>query len=112
MKDLIGKTTEAAVSEIVVIKPGKHTRLPEFPDGLYLIGPITLYLIGDVSDDVVVHLDYYDGYEWQDTQQTLTTAFPMLTLYGPINFRVRKEDTGEVELGVGILYTPRVSSCR
>jgi hypothetical protein len=64
---------------------------------------ITLYLFGVANSDSI-KIQYPDGTDWRDTGWTLSAATPVITIYGPLDFRVSKLVT-TAAMGVGISTT-------
>jgi hypothetical protein len=61
----------------------------------------TLYLLGVAEAADEIKIQYPDGDDWRDTGWTLSLSTPVLTIFGPLDFRVSKSASTNA-LGVGI----------
>jgi hypothetical protein len=68
---------------------------------------VTLYLLGVANSDSI-KIQYPDGDDWRDTAWTLSATTPVITIYGPLDFRVSKLVT-TAAMGVGISATRGVA---
>ncbi len=86
MKVLIDKTTAA---KTLVVDAYKESNRPEFP--------MTLGVIGTLTTEEIT-LEYHNGDAWvgmkiEGEDVTLTADTNILTVYGPMTFRVNKPVT-------------------
>ena len=91
METLLAKQTAAASTE----------KIPALYQGIY--GEpicVTFYLLGTLGAGETVKFQYPDGTSWRDSGHQLTSASPVLTLWGAMEFRVTKSLT-TAEVGVG-----------
>jgi hypothetical protein len=91
---LLSKTAGAASSDLVVIG--------QAPDN-YPAYAVTLYLLGVANSDSI-KIQYPDGDDWRDTGWILSATTPVITIYGPLDFRVSKLAT-TAAMGVGLSTT-------
>lgn len=91
---LLEKTTTAS--------DGAQITIGQAPEK-YPAYAITLYLLGVANSDSI-KIQYPDGADWRDTGWTLSAATPVITIYGPLVFRVSKSST-TAAMGVGISTT-------
>jgi hypothetical protein len=64
---------------------------------------VTLYLLGVANSDSI-KIQYPDGDDWRDTGWILSATTPVITIYGPLDFRVSKLAT-TAAMGVGLSTT-------
>jgi hypothetical protein len=95
---ILKKTPEANDSELVSIGQAPDN------DPAYAV---TLYLFGVANSDSI-KIQYPDGTDWRDTAWTLSAATPVVTIYGPLDFRVSKLVT-TAAMGVGMSTTRGVA---
>jgi hypothetical protein len=89
---ILTKATAAGDSE--------EYRIGQAPDN-YPAYAATLYLLGEAEAADEIKVQYPDGAEWRDTGWTLSLSTPVLTIYGPLDFRVSKQSSTNA-LGVGL----------
>jgi hypothetical protein len=89
---ILEKTTGAANSG--------QTSIGQSPDN-YPAYAATLYLLGVAEAADEIKIQYPDGDDWRDTGWTLSLSTPVLTIFGPLDFRVSKSASTNA-LGVGI----------
>jgi hypothetical protein len=89
---ILDKTTEADESE--------EYSIGQAPDN-YPAYASTIYLLGEAEAADEIKVQYPDGTSWRDTGWTLSLSTPVLTIFGPLDFRVSKSASTNA-LGVGI----------
>ncbi len=93
MKDVITAPQTGAHNSMTIEIGQRPDYFPAFP--------FTLYLLGEPSGDDQIKIQYHDGDDWRDTAWVLNADTPVLTIYGPLDFRTSKGST-TAALGVAI----------